>query len=86
MQRNLEQAVIECNNHIIETNKNNKVHTPMVHLNMLRNRKNKKYYLYKMLDDGCHPSESLIDEIIKSIYKNLKSIDRAMALNNNLHR
>ena len=79
MQRNLEQAVIECNNHIIETNKNNKVHTPMVHLNMLRNRKNKKYYLYKMLEDGCHPSEYLIDEIIKSI-------DRAMALNNNLHR
>ena len=78
MQQKLEEHIDAINSHITQMNSSRHYCTPLLHTNMEKNRRNKKYLHYKLLTDGCHLGEPMKEKIIKSI-------DRAMLLNKNLH-
>ena len=78
MQVDLAAALKIVNQKIIELNNLNGVSTPFIDNTMLRTKHQKTYTLYKHLSDGCHPSEPMLDKIVKCF-------NRAFTLNNNLH-
>lgn len=70
MQMALNEAINMLNDVIISLNKNVKVATPMIHKCLLHNvRKGIKHWQYHKLVDGCHPDDSLNDDIAKSLHR-----------------
>jgi DNA-binding phage protein len=78
MQLDLESAVEEVNNFIVEINKTNQMATPLTHTVLFKQKHGKRFTLYGNLSDGCHPNESTILKIIKSF-------NRAITLNQDKH-
>ena len=73
MQTKLEEMICEVNGEIINTNRANKLQTPLIHKCLEHNRgKNKPVtYKYNLLQDGCHPSPKLAKIIAKSLNKTI---------------
>ena len=69
----LEDMLDEVNSAIIETNRNNKVLTPLMHKCLEHNRGRNKTVTkkYNLLNDGCHPSPKLAKAIGKSLSKTI---------------
>jgi len=78
MQKELDSALAHINSHIIQMNLSLGLATPLLHTSLLRNKHGKQYTLYKLLSDGCHPSEPMTLNIVKSLIK-------AFELNKHLH-
>lgn len=78
MQSELDDTIVQINEHICQINSKHNFATPKIHSCMSRNRRGKKYNLYQLLRDGCHPGPIMTAKIIESI-------DRAMTLNTKLH-
>lgn len=74
MQANLEYLTEEVNNKIVEININNNVKTPLIHKCLRHNRGGgrKVSYRYNLLEDGCHPSNSLVNDIVKTLSRNIQ--------------
>lgn len=79
MQSELEMAVAELNEFIVQTNMDNGVATPLIHTAISSRKHGKTFILYKKhLADGCHPKDNTYLKIINSI-------NRAISQNEHLH-
>lgn len=78
MQTELEEILKAINDHIIKLNSNSNFSTPLIHSTMFRQKHGKRYTLYKLMPDGCHPGEDLSIKIINSL-------NWAISLNSHLH-
>ena len=78
MQRELESAIENINNHIFSLNKSNLKSTPNLHNILRRNRgKGNHSFKYSLLTDGCHPNNQMKNNIrislAQAISKNRKT-------------
>jgi lysophospholipase L1-like esterase len=68
MQTKMEEMIREVNTHIININVNIGVATPLIHKHLVHNRgKGNSSYKFNMLNDGCHPNQTLKIKIANSI-------------------
>jgi hypothetical protein len=72
MQKDLDESLDDLNNLIAKFNSDAGVSTPFTHTSLLRNKHGKKYILYKLLNDGCHPGDKMTLSIIHSLNTAIK--------------